>query len=405
MAFDSDLLKRLRLDVSDDRKHLVIRSAAGRGEIIEYSFGIEEEYFLADKRTLDVAMETPNALFEAANWSTGGQAMREMLQAQLEVATNIHVDAADAREELAFLRREVAKVADQFGFAIMACGTHPTAAWRESQPSPKPRYEEMIEDLRSIGHRNMMCGMHVHVQLPDSEKRFAVMRAMISHLPLFIALSASSPFWDSHKTGLKGYRLAAYSELPRTGLPELFEDQQAYDDYVEALKKSGVIPDESYIWWAMRPSSRHPTLELRAPDTCTLIEDGVAIASLYRALARHLYQRPQLSHEVTSVNRAIAVENKWRAQRYGTDCIFASREGPVPIGELLSRLLDRIAADAEALGCTDEVQHCRTIVARGSSADFQLRAWEEGGEDISAVSRWIAAATAPSRPKRTPAAA
>ncbi len=93
MAFDSELLKRLRLGVSDDRKHLVIRSAAGRGEITEYSFGIEEEYFLADKRTLDVAMETPNALFEAANWSTGGQAMREMLQAQLEVATNIHVDA------------------------------------------------------------------------------------------------------------------------------------------------------------------------------------------------------------------------------------------------------------------------------------------------------------------------
>jgi carboxylate-amine ligase len=317
----------------------------------------------------------------------------------------VHVDAADAREELAFLRREVAKVADQFGFAIMACGTHPTAAWRQSQPSPKPRYEEMIEDLRSIGHRNMMCGMHVHVQLPDSEKRFAVMRAMIPYLPLFIALSASSPFWDSHNTGLKGYRLAAYSELPRTGLPELFENQQAYDDYVDALKKSGVIPDESYIWWAMLPSSRHPTLELRAPDTCTLIEDGVAIASLYRALARHLYQRPELSHGVTSVDRAIAVENKWRAQRYGTDCIFASREGPVPIGELLSRLLDRIAADAEALGCTDEVQHCRTIVARGSSADFQLRAWEEGGEDISAVSRWIAAATAPSRPKRTPAAA
>ncbi len=405
MTFDSELLKRLRLGVSADRKHLVIRSAAGRGEVIEYSFGIEEEYFLADKRTLDVAKQTPNALFEAANWSTGGQAMREMLQAQLEVATNVHVDAADAREELAFLRREVAKVADQFGFAIMACGTHPTAVWRESQPSPKPRYEEMIEDLRSIGHRNMMCGMHVHVQLPDSEKRFAVMCAMIPWLPLFIALSASSPFWDSHKTGLKGYRLAAYSELPRTGLPELFETEQHYKDYVDALKTSGVIPDESHIWWAMRPSLRHPTLELRAPDTCTLIEDGVAIASLYRALARHLYQRPEISHGVTSVDRAIAVENKWRAQRYGTDCIFASKDGPVPIAELLSALIERTAADAEALGCAEEVDHCRTIVARGSSADFQLRAFEEGGEDISAVSRWIAAATAPSRPKRTTAAA
>jgi carboxylate-amine ligase len=251
----------------------------------------------------------------------------------------------------------------------------------------------------------MMCGMHVHVQLPDSDKRFAVMRAMIPYLPLFIALSASSPFWDSHMTGLMGYRLAAYSELPRTGLPELFETEQQYKDYVDALKTSGVIPDESYIWWAMRPSLRHPTLELRAPDTCTLIEDGVAIASLYRVLARYLYQRPELSQRVTSVDRAIAVENKWRAQRYGADCIFASKDGPVPIGELLSGLIDQIAADAEALDCFEEVQHCRTIVARGSSADFQLRAFAESGGNILAVSRWIAAATAPSRPKRTPAAA
>jgi glutamate---cysteine ligase / carboxylate-amine ligase len=402
MAFDSDLMKKLRLGLSDDRQHLVIRSAGGREEVAEYSFGIEEEYFLADRRTLEVAMETPNELFEAANWSTGGQAMREMLQSQLEVASNVHVDVGDAREELCFLRREVAKVAGEYGFAIMACGTHPTAVWRMSQPSPKPRYEEMIEDLRSIGHRNMMCGMHVHVQLPDAERRFAVMRAMIPHLPLFIALSASSPFWNSHKTGLKGYRLAAYSELPRTGLPELFGARRDYDDYVGALKKSGVIPDASHIWWAMRPSTRHPTLELRAPDTCTFVDDAVAIASLYRALARHLYLRPEMSQEVTSVDRAIAVENKWRAQRYGTDCIFASKDGPVGIAELLSVLIEETREDAEALGCASEVRHCRTIIDRGSSADFQLRVYRDSGEDIAAVSRWIAAATAPAQARPAP---
>src|SRR6266581_2893940 len=110
MAFDFDLLKELRLGLSDDRQHLVIRSATKREQVAEYSFGIEEEYFLADRRTLDVAMETPNELFEAANWSTGGQAMREMLQSQLEVASNVHADVRDAREELCFLRREVAKV-------------------------------------------------------------------------------------------------------------------------------------------------------------------------------------------------------------------------------------------------------------------------------------------------------
>ncbi len=219
------------------------------------------------------------------------------------------------------------------------------------------------------------------------------MRAMLPYLPLFIALSTSSPFWHSEKTGLKGYRLAAYSELPRTGLPELFETKQEYEEYIGALQRSGVIPDESHVWWAMRPSIKHPTLELRAPDTCTFVDDAIAIASLYRCVARYLYQRPRLSKQVTAVERAIAVENKWRAQRYGTDCIFASKDGPITISELLSKVIDDTAEDADALRCSAEVEHCRTILLRGSSAEFQLRAYDDSKGDIAAVSQWIATST------------
>jgi len=402
MRFDPEILKLLKLGLSADKRNLIIRSAADRGEASEYSFGIEEEYFLADESTLEVANQTPNELFEAASWSTGGQAMREMLQAQLEVATNIHLDFHDALQELTFLRREVDKVAAQYGLTIMACGTHPTAIWRQSKPSPKARYETMIEDLKTIGHRNMLCGMHVHVQLPKAEKRFAVMQAMIPYVPIFIALSTSSPFWNSKDTGLKGYRLAAYDELPRTGLPEAFEAQSQYEEYVDILKRSGVIPDESYIWWAMRSSSRHPTLELRAPDVCTWVEDAIAIASLYRALARHLYERPVLLQPLSVVDRAIAVENKWRAQRYGTECIFVTRNGPVNVRTLLASLIEQIGEDASILGCADEVNSCNRILERGSSADQQLRAYREASDHVPTAMQWIASATVPNRIRRKP---
>jgi carboxylate-amine ligase len=390
MEFDPKLL---RLSLSNDNRHLIIRSAADPNASLEYSFGIEEEYFLADATNLEVAVTTPNALFEAANFSTGGLAMREMLQAQLEVVTNVHLDMRDAREELKFLRLEVASIAAQFGLAIMASGTHPSAVWRLSQPSPKLRYQEMIEDLRTLGHRNMLCGMHVHVQLPDASRRFGVMRGIIPYIPLFVALSTSSPFWNSQITGLKGYRLAAYDELPRTGLPEIFESEEQYYNYIEALTGSGVMADESYVWWAMRPSSRHPTLELRAPDVCTSIDDSLAMVALYRSLARHLYNRPALSLRVDTVQRAIAVENKWRAQRYGTGCIFASKDGPLPIGELLNMVIEQVAGDAAALGCEEDLMHTRTILERGSSADFQLQTYEESNGSIVAVNRWIASTT------------
>src|ERR1700712_997358 len=370
MEFDRAILDGLKLSLSGDNGHVVIRSGRPRGvSTAEYSFGIEEEYFLADATTLEARHTTSDDFFEAVNWSTGGQAMREMLQAQLEVATNVHVDVGDAREELKFLRHEASKVAAQFGHAIMASGTHPTAFWRDSKLSPKVRYEDMIKDLRVVGRRNMLCGMHVHVQLPDPSKRFAVMCAMTPYLPLFIALASSSPFWNGRATGLKGYRLAAYDELPRTGLPELFGTEDEYRSYVDALTRSGVMPDESYIWWAMRPSMRHPTLELRAPDCCTRLEDAIAIASLYRALARHLFNGLTGAKEVTILDRAIAVENKWRAQRYGVECSFVTKKGPVTLTDFLSELIARVSDDAEHLRCRREGEHCMMIARHGSSAD------------------------------------
>jgi carboxylate-amine ligase len=357
----------------------------------DYSFGIEEEYFLADRHTLDVSHSTPDDFFSAANWATGGQAMREMLQAQLEVVTNVHVDVRDAREELKFLRQEASRVAAQFGLAIMASGTHPTASWRESKLSPKIRYERMIEDLRAVGQRNMLCGMHIHVQIPDPTRRFKIMRRMIPYIPIFIALATSSPYWNSMATGLKGYRLAAYDELPRTGMPELFEDAAEYKSYVDALTCSGSIPDESHIWWTMRPSLRHPTLEMRAPDSCTIVEDAIAIAALYRALVRYLDRDPDGS-QVSAVDRAIAVENKWRAQRYGVHCSFASKSGAIPVNDLVRRLVKLVRQDADVLKSLSEVEHCNTIANDGSSADHQLKA---GGQDnhLSKVKEWIARAT------------
>jgi carboxylate-amine ligase len=394
MEFNRAILDGLKLSLSGDKGRVVIRSSKPHVlSTAEYSFGIEEEYFLSDATTLDARHTTPDDFFQAVNWSTGGQAMREMLQAQLEVATNVHVDVLDACQELKFLRQEASKVAGQFGLAIMASGTHPTASWRDSKLSPKARYHDMIDDLRVVGRRNMLCGMHVHVQLPDPEKRLAVMCAMVPYLPLFIALASSSPFWSGRATGLKGYRLAAYDELPRTGLPELLRTEDDYRAYVKALTSSGVMPDESYIWWAMRPSMRHPTLELRAPDSCTKVEDAIAIASLYRALARYLFRRLEDAGQVTILDRAIAVENKWRAQRYGVDSLFVTKNGPVPLHDWLSELIDRITEDAKHLRCQAEVEHCKTIVRGGSSADHQLRAAELSAEPLAAAKSYIAETT------------
>jgi carboxylate-amine ligase len=388
----NERILRIRTPVPPGRQARIF-AAAG-----DFQFGIEEEYFLAHAQTLRAQAETPDQLFRTADFGTVGHIGREFLQAQIEAATEPHHRADDARLELLKLRQNAASAAAEHGLSIMAAGTHPIANWQDSVQSPKDRYAQVMDDLQMIGRRNMLCGMHVHVEFPDPSRRVDVMRRMLPYLPLFIALSTSSPFWQGRVTGLKGYRLAAYDELPRTGLPELFGNIDDYDTFIDAMVRSGAMPDASHLWWAVRPSLKYPTLELRAPDCCTRLDDAIAIATLYRVLVRFLYGHAEHNAELDVVDRAIAVENKWRAQRYGVQGTFVTRAGGVAVGDMLDRVLDMAALDAAALGCSEQATHCRAIVVEGSSADAQLRIFTENQHDgaeiaLHKVSEWIRDAT------------
>jgi carboxylate-amine ligase len=363
-----------------------------------FTIGIEEEYFLVDARTKSVAEHVPPAFFEAARAATGGRTSAELLQPQIEVISSPHASMARAGAELRELRQLVAATAAEHGLAILAAGTHPTASWRDARQTAKQRYDTVMDDLQMIGRRDLLCGLHVHVALPDPDDRIEVMYRMLPYLPLLLALSTSSPFWHSARTGLKGYRLAAYDELPRTGLPELFRTGAEFDAYVEALVRAGVIEDSSYIWWAIRPSHEHPTLELRAPDSCTRVEDSIAIAALYRTLVHHLHVNRGRHSDLDPVARAIIVENKWQAQRHGVHATFVDGRGGIPVAQVLEEVIAQTAADAAALGCIAEVERCRDIVACGTSADLQLAVFEakqgSGGDHaLDAVTRWLASAT------------
>lgn len=387
---------------SNLRSHLLTETHRRRPEVTQkdaYTFGIEEEYFLVDAATKLATRNMPKTFLDIAKKATNGQVMGEFLQSQIEVATLPHHDIRTAHAELRHLRQTVAKIAADHGLAIIAAGTHPTADWGRAQQSEGERYDAVMDDLQMIGQRNMLCGLHVHVELPDPDDRVDVMMRMLPYLPLFVALSTSSPFWNSRPTGLKGYRLAAYDELPRTGVPELFRNTDDFEAYVGALVKAGVIKDASYVWWSIRPSLKHPTLELRAPDCPTRLVDTIAIAALWRSLARHLVYNPELNRNIDAIGRAIVVENKWRAQRYGVRGTFIGHGGAISVANLVDQVVEDVAEDAEALGCIAELRRCRTIVESGTSADAQIAMYEKIGKTdgrgraLAAVTEWLAATT------------
>ena len=339
-----------------------------------YSIGLEEEYFVFDARTRRVATRASRKFFAAASQRLGDRVVPEMLQSQIEVATPPCATMAQAREQLARLRRTLAQTAREHKLGIAAMGTFPLAYWPQQMVTPRARYGAILDDLQMIGLRNMLCGLHVHVEIPDPDSRIDLMMRLVPFLPLLLALSTSSPFWQGHLTGLRGYRLAAYDELPRTGLPELFRTKTDYDEFVAALVWAKIIPNASYIWWALRPSLRYPTLELRIADSCTRLDDAVAIAALFRCLVRALDRDRALNAGFDRVGRAITVENKWHAQRYGIAATFVEpfRRSPVSAPQWLDEILDFVAEDIAALRCQGEIARLTEIVNHGTSADAQI---------------------------------
>ena len=119
-------------------------------------------------------------------------------------------------------------------------------------------------------------------------------------------------------------------------------------------------------------------------------------------MARVTAVRSQFCHGLRVSRRAIVVENKWRAQRYGVHGTFVdiSGNGAISVADLLEQVLDDVRRDAEVLDCVEEIEHCRSIVGSGTSADTQLALFEkaQGGSDnrdhaLRAVTDWLAEAT------------
>jgi carboxylate-amine ligase len=344
-----------------------------------FSIGIEEEYLLVDRASRDLVHEIPPELFQACERALRGQVAHEFLKSQIEVETKVHASARTVGGELRALRATVARLADGYGLAPIAASTHPFARWKAQKPTERERYLTIAEDLAGISQRLVVCGMHVHAGVEDDELRIDLMNQVRYFLPHLLVLSTSSPFAEGEDTGLKCYRLAAYQELPRTGLPGRFESWEEYRQTVDVLVRNGVMEDASKIWWDIRPSSKFPTLEMRIPDMCTSVDDAVCVAAMYVSILRMLYRIRRSNQTWRTYPLFLLEENRWRAQRYGVDgSLFDFGKGElVAFSDLVSELLALLREDAEALGCWPEVEHARTVVDRGTSANRQIARFNE----------------------------
>lgn len=367
----------------------------------DYTFGIEEEYFLA-ARSGNLPGRVPKKVLVHAKKMLGDVVTCELLQSQIEVASPVFRTLEEAQQTMVRLRVSLANLMAEMDLRLIAASTHPMGAWREQVVTEKRRYDELMSDFRIIGQRNLVCGMHVHVGVPSTVDRVVLMNRLMPWLPIFLALSTSSPFWNRHVTGLLSYRQAVYDEWPRSGIPDFFKDEADYQAFVTVLQKGGAAKDGSYLWWAIRPSNNYPTLELRIADVCTRVEDGLALAALYRCLVATLVENPSINATHTTHTRRIIDENRWCAKRDGIQArlIDEGAETAVPLRDAVARLRELVDEQARRLDCIDSLRHIDRILEHGTSAHAQLRryndsraAGETRAKSLKNVIDWLSATT------------
>jgi len=344
----------------------------------KFTIGVEEEYLLVDQETRALVVDPPESLMKDCEERLGTQVTSELLRSQIEIGTNVCNNVQEARDELIRLRSTIRDVANSHGYAPIAASTHPFSLWHEQKATRKERYDQLTVEMQGAARRLLICGMHVHVGIGDDELRIDLMNQMSYFLPHLLALSCSSPFWEGHDTGLKSYRLTVFDALPRTGVPERFASYAEYERHVRIMTNAGLIEDSTRIWWDLRPSGKFPTLETRIMDVCTRLDDTVALAALLVCIFRMLYRLRTNNQRWRIYPPMLIRENRWRAMRYSFDegLIDLAKGTVVPFEQLLNELLCLVAEDAEALGCTEEVNSLQHILQRGTSAHRQLKKYE-----------------------------
>jgi carboxylate-amine ligase len=270
---------------------------------------------------------------------------------------------------------------------LVCAGTHPWASWQDQEITDLDRYHALEQDFQDVIRQLLIFGMHVHVGIEDRDRRIEVMNEARYFLPHLLALSSSSPFWLSRRTGLKSYRSVIWSRIPRTGIPPEFSSYDDYENYVDLLVKTGCIDDGKRIWWDLRAHPYYPTIEFRVCDQPTKIEEAVCIAALIQAICAKLLRLRERNLGFRKYLANLVAENKWRAMRHGIDgkLIDFGRQIEVPMRELMAELLDFIDDVVDDLGSRGAVSYVHTILEQGTSADRQLRTYDETGGDLSRV--------------------
>ena len=349
--------------------------ARWNGELDQrYTLGVEEEVMLLEPADWSLAQSGDDVLARLSD-ELSPHTSPETHAAVVELATGIHPDVDGVVAELASLRNRLSRELDAMGLTVAAAGTHPLTVREETEVSGATRYRHLDDSLRVLARREPTMALHVHVGVPVPEDAIRLLNGLRHRVPVLLALSANSPFWQGRDSGFASARTVIFQAFPRAGLPRWFADYADYVEAVDALIASGAIPDPSFLWWDVRLQPALGTVEVRVMDAQSRVREVTPLVALIQSLARL-----ELEGEPSSVvpSAEVLAENRFLAARDGMDArlIDPAARCLIPVSEMLGSLLADCCPHARALGCAgalDRVKHLATANGAERQREFVAR--------------------------------
>jgi carboxylate-amine ligase len=344
----------------------------------EYTLGVEEEVMLLDPRDWSLAPAIDDVLAALPD-ELRDHVSSETHSSAAELRTGVHDTVGDAIDELAHLREQLSAVLGPLGLAAAVAGTHPSAVWHEMAISSRERHQEVYGSMRELARREPTFALHVHVGLPSGEAGIAAFNRLRAHIPILLALSANSPFWQGRDTGLASARTPLFQAFPRVGIPRTFGSYGEYVRAVDLLLKCGAFPDPTYLWWDVRPQPRLGTVELRIMDAQSTLAGTAGLVALVQSLVRlelvDGHADPALVHAPEVLD-----ENRFLAARDGVDAELVDpvRGRAVSLIDIVAGLMISCAPHARQLGCADELKLVADLLVEGGPARQRRLAQRDG---------------------------
>jgi carboxylate-amine ligase len=348
------------------------------------TLGVEWELQLIDAASRLLRQDAREVISALRGREGAGPAPKihdELMQSTVEVVTGVCSTVSEAVADLAATIADLQRITDMRGTMLACAGTHPVSDWRDAKMAPVQRYAELVEQMQWLARRIQTFGVHVHVGLRDGSKAIPIVNALAAYLPHFLALTASSPFWGGHDTGLASSRAVIFGGLPTAGPPHQLADWSEFEEYMDTLLRAGTIRSIKEVWWDVRPHPDFGTVEIRMFDGVPTLREVGMVAALSQSLVHLLDTQLDRGYRLPSQPSWVVQDNRWRATRYGLDAIVITDAAgsTASLRDELYELHEEMQPVAQRLGCADELDVLSEVLETGASYERQRAVVAAGG--------------------------